>query len=353
MQPILARGSRLAVYVLACLVLGGLLSAVLARHGSMSIWQAAVVVLPLVTVYGFVCLSSWYVCRATPVKTSRSVAVVGNLAGATLVATLMWLALARGLARGAARAWNLTAIGGVVAEETLLLFTVGALLYLLAIAAHYVIINAEEARASEQRTLEVQLLAREAELKALRAQIEPHFLFNSLNSISALTTSDPAGARRMCVLLGEFLRASLKMGSHERIPFSEELALTARFFEIEQVRFGARLAFAPTVADEVAACLVPPLLLQPLAENAVGHGIAGLLEGGTVRLEATRADGALRITLENPFDADARRARTGVGLANVRRRLATEYGHQAALTVTDHDGCFRATITLPVTLQKT
>jgi len=347
-QPVLARSPRLALYLAACLAVGGLLSAAIAGRSGLSVARTAAVVLPLALVFGFVCLSSWYVCRATPLRTSPTAMVAGNIAGSTLFAGALWLALGRAFAWAAARIPGLAGVDRLFSSDAPLLFAVGALVYLLSLAAHYVVLGVDEAQATEQRALEVQLMAREAELKALRAQIEPHFLFNSLNSISALTTADPAGARRMCSLLGEFLRASLKFGARERIPLADELALVQAFFDIERVRFGSRLCFEQAAEDGVRECLVPPLLLQPLAENAVNHGVAERLEGGTVRLHAARAGDMLRIVMENAFDADRpREARRGVGLDNVRRRLATHYGGRATLGVNDEDGRFRVTISLP------
>ena len=348
MQPTLARGSRAALYLAVCLGVGGLLSAALAGRSGLTLAHAAFVLLPLAIVYGFVCLSSRYVCRATPLGTSATPTIVANIAGSTLVASALWLMLARGFAWVVARIPGLAATDRLFAGESALLVVVGALVYLLTLAAYYVVLGIDQARVTEQRALEAQLMAREAELKALRAQIEPHFLFNSLNSISALTASDPAGARQMCLLLGEFLRASLSLGARDRIRLADELALTERFFDIERVRYGARLSFEQAIEPGVGDCLVPPLLLQPLAENAVSHGIASLLEGGTVRLEATRTDEMLQVVLENPFDGDRpRAARRGVGLENVRRRLATHYGSLASLEVDEAGGRFRVTLTLP------
>ncbi len=348
MQPILARGSRLVFYVIACVAIGALLSAALAGRSGLSVPRTAAVIVPLAVLYGFVCLSSWYVCAATPLKTTATPVALGNIAGSTIVAAAVWLALGRAFGWAAARTPGLAGADRLFATEPALLFAVGALVYLLSLAAHYVLMSVDEARAAEQRALEVQLVAREAELKTLRAQIEPHFLFNSLNSISALTTTDPAGARRMCSLLGDFLRGTLKLGARDRIPLAEELGMVRQFFDIERVRFGARLCYEQQTDPALAAFPVPPLLLQPLVENAVNHGVAQLLEGGTVRLEAARAGDGVRIVVENAFDAeDTRPARRGVGLENVRRRLATQYGGTASLDVSDADGRFRVTITLP------
>src|SRR5207249_3027362 len=170
-------------------------------------------------------------------------------------------------------------------------FAIGVLLFLLALAVHYVLIAFETTRQAERRQLELEILTRDAELRALRAQLDPHFLYNSLNSISALTAADPAGARRMCLLLGEFLRNTLSLSEQERIPLAEELALADRFLSIEQVRFGSRLQIRRQIDDRAAGCRVPPLLLQPLLENAVTHGIAGLLEGGVIHLGVSRDNG--------------------------------------------------------------
>src|SRR2546429_2256038 len=119
--------------------------------------------------------------------------------------------------------------------------TIGILLYLLSVAFHYVLIAMEDSRRAEAQATEARILARDAELKALKAQVNPHFLFNSLNSVSELTSIDPSKAREMCILLSEFLRLTLGLGEKTVIPLSEELALLERFLAIEKVRFGARL----------------------------------------------------------------------------------------------------------------
>src|SRR5205823_2259667 len=196
------------------------------------------------------------------------------------------------------------------------------LLFLVALAAHYAIIGVEAARDADRQRLGLQVLTRDAELRALRAQVDPHFLYNSLNSISALTSRDPAGARQMCLLLADFLRNTLDVSARARIPLRDELALADRFLTIEQVRFGPRLQIERHIDETAAECRVPPLILQPLVENAVTHGIAGLLEGGVIRLDVTRRDGRLAIALENPRDAAAAPSpRHGLGLENVRQRL--------------------------------
>ena len=228
------------------------------------------------------------------------------------------------------------------------LLVVGALLYWLAAACHYLLVAFQTSREAETRAFEQTLLAREAELRALRAQIDPHFIFNSLHSISALTTTDAAAARTMCLLLADFLRDTLRLGSSSRIPFADEWSLAERFLAIEQVRLGSRLQIARDSDPRAAGCPVPPLLLQPLVENAVIHGVAQLIDGGTIRMTAHRSGHTLTVIVENPCDPDRVRTRgVGLGLELLRKRLTTEFGVYDAVRAEEQSGQFRVEVRIP------
>ena len=214
------------------------------------------------------------------------------------------------------------------------------MIYLLSTAMHYVVIEAQASRQSE-------LLAREAQLRALKAQVNPHFLFNSLNSISALTASDAGRAREMCIRLADFLRTSLRLGERASIPFREEMELTRMYLDVEQVRFGRGCVCTRTWKPACDDCEVPALLIQPLVENAVKHGIALLDEGGEILLLGRRVREGLRFTIENPFDPAAPANRSGIGLANVRQRLEARYGNAARLEVEAGEDVYRVTLTVP------
>jgi LytS/YehU family sensor histidine kinase len=201
--------------------------------------------------------------------------------------------------------------------------------------------------------LETSILARDAELKALKAQINPHFLFNSLNSISALTSIDSSKAREMCILLADFLRMTLGLGEKALVPLREELDLLERFLAIEKVRFGERLHVENHIEPQAQSCLLPPLLLQPLVENAIIHGIAGLPNGGTVRISAECSETQLRLSVDNSVDPDAPAPRKGgLGLANVRQRLEARYGKDATLRASAEEELFRVTISLPAEMSE-
>ena len=348
MHPILARPGFLAAYLAIWVPLGALLAALLAVQGVFTWIDATMVAIPLSISYGFLSLSAWYVTGGSPVERTGALRVAVTATAASLLSSALWLLIARGwlglIASFASRGEMAAAFRAAAPT----LFGFGFLLYLLAMAVSYLAAAFTVSRDAERRGLELQVLAREAELRALRSQLDPHFLFNSLQSISALTTAEPAAARRMCLLLAEFLRETLALGSRDRIPLPAELALVRKFLSIEQVRFGDRLQ-VDIQAEAVDDVPVLALLLQPLVENAVTHGIAHVLEGGTVRVRAVRGASAVTITVDNPADRDRPAGRgTGLGLRNVRERLDSAYGAEAFLTAEERDGRFVVTVEIPL-----
>jgi hypothetical protein len=341
MHPILARGGRLASYLGLWVAIGLLLGVLVAAQTGLDGRPAGFIAVPLASLYAFVCLSAWYVSRSMPLAATGALRIAATALTASALSSTMWL-----LASRMWIAWltDRRIVPPIAKPAALypLLAAFGLLLYLLSLAISYLIAVLEHTRETERRALQVQVLAREAELRMLRAQIDPHFLFNSLHSISALTGSDAAGARRMCVLLADFLRESLALRAETRITLKRELGLVARFLAVERVRYGDRLRDQITVADDADACLVPALLLQPLVENAVTHGIAHMLSGGTVTVWARREGAWVRIGIENPCDPDRpQRAGPGVGLENVRARLVALHGPDARLAAAEVDGSWR------------
>ena len=347
MHPILGSIRRLAIYLLAWLVIGLLLALGLGRGGD---WLTAVAFfVPLGVAYALITQSAWYVCRIFPLVRARGWHVAVSQICAAVFASAVWVAMAGAWARTLSVVGLESAGAAMYQTQRPLLFVVGALLFWLVSIFFYLLIAFDASKEAERANLQLTLLAREAELRALRAQIDPHFIFNSLHSISALTTSDAAAARRMCLLLADFLRETLRLGGNDQIPLSEELALADRFLAIEQVRLGQRLNIERETDPAAATCLVPPLLLQPLVENAVNHGVAQLVEGGTIRVAASRAGATLTITLENPCDPERPRTRgVGLGLDLLRKRLTNQYGASDAVYAQEQAGQFRVEIRIPV-----
>ncbi len=204
----------------------------------------------------------------------------------------------------------------------------------------------------ELRVSEANAMAQEAQLAALRYQLNPHFLFNALNSISSLIiTNRNYDAEEMTQRLCAFLRGSISLDANELIPLEDELSLTQEYLEVERVRFGERLNIALTCTDEAGSALVPGLLVQPLVENAVKHGVARSTRPIAVTIDARLDNGALIITVANDLPVSTTvigsSHSAGVGLANIRRRLAVLFGDHASFRTEEADGRFTATLRLP------
>jgi two-component system sensor histidine kinase AlgZ len=358
MHPLLTRAtaagrperptSRLGLYLLSWAPITTILIYVMAKPAGLGWLYGTLLVVPLCLIYAFVCMSAWYSCKASPIQTTPPRRLFLKHTVAAVIVSLLWVEVAKLIAYLLSQIHAFQGLDQKFAPHAALLFAAGFLLYSLAIASHYVILEIEESRAAQARVLETSILARDAELKALKAQINPHFLFNSLNSISALTSIDGARAREMCILLADFLRMTLGLGEKALVPLREELELLQRFLAIEKVRFGERLHVDVHIEAQAETCLLPPLLLQPLVENAIIHGVATLPAGGTVRLSAECSGGRLHLSVENSVDPDAPAPRkSGLGLANVRLRLEARYGKDATLRTTAEEELFRVTISLP------
>jgi hypothetical protein len=310
--------------------------------------QSLLFTFPMVVVYSFLCLSAWYPCRAMPLEGERAeMTLLTHLAAAALSA-LLWVGMAWVLAAGFERSTLYVGRAALTSEHTGVIFIAGLLLYLLSVAIHYLFAAAEASRAAERRALEAEVAARDAELLALKAQINPHFLFNSLNSVASLAATDPAAARDMCIQLGDYLRGTLKSGSGLQ-PLEEELKQVRRFLRVESVRYGDRLQVSEEIDDRCLSVPMPPLLLQPLVENALKHGIGGLVGGGEVLIGARCSDERLTVWVENPVDLESTTKKgAGVGLVNVRQRLKKAFGEEARLRSGRSGETYRAEVVIPV-----
>jgi len=349
MHPILLNFRRLTVYLLGWTFLAVLVADQVATSGELGWTVGAALAVPLCLLYAFVCLSSWFVCRLTPLRLRTVESVLTIHVAASVVASFLWILIARALVVALSGLKLFAGSREHLARATGLLFGLGVVFYLLTVGLHYVLLALEASRQAEEREAQARILAREAELRALKAQVNPHFLFNSLHSISALTSVDPSQAREMCIQLGDFLRRTLGLGERSLIPLREELALVESYLRVEQARFGSRLEFEESLDPRALDAAVPPLLLQPLVENAIVHGISNLPEGGWIRLIARHERDDLELVVENKFDIETPSPRhNGVGLKNVRQRLEVCFGGRARISAGRDGDCFRVSLALPL-----
>jgi two-component system LytT family sensor kinase len=201
----------------------------------------------------------------------------------------------------------------------------------------------------EGRRVDSEKLAREAELSSLRQQLQPHFLFNSLNSISALAGSRPEEARKMIQQLSDFLRGTLKKDDQQLVTLSEEMEHLQLYLEIEKVRFGHRLKTEVKREDESLNMKLPSLLLQPIVENAIKFGLYDTIGEITISINVRVEENYLFVVVQNPFDTETSKPKqgTGFGLNSVQRRLYLLYARHDLLSATQKDQIFTTQIKIP------
>jgi two-component system, LytTR family, sensor kinase len=213
----------------------------------------------------------------------------------------------------------------------------------------YSYFNWQEKQTAEQQKADAEKLTKEAELYNLRQQLQPHFLFNSLNSINALIGSQPAQARTMVQQLSEFLRSTLKKEEQQWVKLEDEIHSLQLYLEIEKVRFGNRLTTEIEIDSNALQAMIPVLLLQPLVENAIKFGLYDTTEATTIQLHASIVSNHLEIEVQNPFDAETAGGNkgTGFGLNSVRRRLFLLFGRNDLLQTETKENTFITKVQVP------
>jgi len=207
-----------------------------------------------------------------------------------------------------------------------------AFLFMAWLAVYFTTIAIRNHQAAALRQSETARALQHAELRLLKSQLNPHFLFNALNTVRALIAEDPAKAQRAVTRLANTLRYTLGAGQHELVSFERELEMVSDFLELEKMRFEDRLTIEREVAPGVGSSRIPAMLLQTVVENAIKHGIAELPAGGLLRIRAGLQDGALVLQVENPRPLTApRRLSEGTGLRNAEERLRLLFDSGASL----------------------
>jgi sensor histidine kinase YesM len=188
---------------------------------------------------------------------------------------------------------------------------------------------------SEKHRYRLEAKMKETEYRQLKAQLNPHFLFNSLNSIRALVDVDPPASRQAITQLSALLRSSLKMGEHTWVSLADELSTVRDYLSLEGIRFEHRLQYLIDASDETLLCKVPPMMLQTLVENGIKHGISKRIGGGKIILKARLISNKLHIEIRNTgcYDTNGLKSDTGYGLANTRQRLEMLYEGRAQFSI--------------------
>lgn len=270
-----------------------------------------------------------------------------NIFSICLFLTIVWLLLSKWLLKLALGHYD--GYPDLLSHSLSIRFSIAFLLLGCVTMISILWFNQLEQKENEERKMDAEKLAKEAELFKLRQQLQPHFLFNSLNSINALIGSRPQEARKMVQQLSDFLRGTIKKEETQWVTLQEELQYLQLYLDIEKVRFGNRLSTAIDVAEEIKELKLPALLLQPIVENAIKFGLYDTTGETVIKLQAITKESDLIIRVENPFDpaTSSPKSGTGFGLQSVQRRLYLLFARTDLLTTEAKDNIFITTVKIP------
>jgi len=224
----------------------------------------------------------------------------------------------------------------------------GYIMYVIYLIFFYAVNYYQSLKEKIKKESEYKALIREAELQALKSQINPHFLFNSLNSISSLTVSNPEKAQEMVINLSTFMRYSLMHNEKEMVSFSRELENIKLYLSIEKVRFGKKLNAEFEIDAQCMEAEIPNMILQPIYENAIKYGVYETTEQVTIKTICNCESNFLKITIVNDYDASTiKRRGEGIGLRNIRKRMEIIYNNPDLMKVTDHKTSFEVQLIIP------
>jgi hypothetical protein len=314
----------------------------------LTLWAASVEILSSMILYALFGTAIWYVVLfSTFENNSIGKVLLAHFIAASIM-VVMWLYLG-------------TIIVKILNPEAIKWMKVGIanrifggyMVYIVFTVFFYAInyyFNFKEKVRNEGKLL---ALVKEAELHALKSQINPHFLFNSLNSISSLTMTDPARAQEMVINLSQLMRYSLKHNQNEKVLFKQEIENNQLYMQIEKVRFGSKLVPIFEIGENCLQAEIPNMILQPLYENAIKYGVYEATEPVHIKTKCVCKEDFLQVTISNTYDPDViSKKGEGIGLRNIRDRLQIIYGNPHLMALSDNKKEFTVTLTIPQNLNK-
>jgi len=345
-HPITGNRRSVLIYSIVWLIIS-------AFHGFL-FWYALDFSMPVVItdailsnfLFGFLGLLAWYPTRYIPFhRHSPFYSILAHVVAGLLVLAV-WALITVGMLNAvfSEQAAYVEFLNGSLAWRAGL----GGLVYLVLVLIYYLVSNNQKLQERMQQEERLKVLVRDAELNLLKSQINPHFLFNSLNSISSLTMSNPDEARDMIIRLSDFLRYSLKHRENEFVPLKEELGRMKDYLAIEKIRFGEKLQYVFNISAECEEFPVPTMIFQPLFENAIRHSVYESIEPVTVHFDCIPDNGYMKTVIANDYDPGVpSRKGTGVGLQNVRQRIELAYQDKGSVHWQGKEGVYKVIILFP------
>lgn len=296
--------------------------------------------------FGILSLGIWYPVRFINLKNTSTTDIFLNHLGTAVISIGIWYL---------ASYTTLSYLLGSSKEYLLYLnsstpfrLSIGLFYYLITIFIYYLYISFRNIEEKIAQEAELKGLIRETELNLLKSQINPHFLFNSLNSISSLTITNPEKAQEMIIKLSDFLRYSINQKEKQLVSLQDELHNINLYLDIEKTRFGDKLNFNIDVSEGCRSKLLPNMILQPLIENSIKHGVYESTEPITIWVTCAEEGNSMKVTVKNNFDPESRSKKgTGMGLKNIQNRLKIIYQADYLMKVIRDENMFSVSVTFP------
>ena len=349
MHPLFNTSKKLLVLSVSWLVLAASICGLISAITSYCLVQTFILFAPLYFLCVLFILPNFYVCRGLPLGQTGILLLAVTQLLTVMVVVAGWMLIGQSYANYLESVASDIPWRSMFADTLFVNLTLIAIQYEIIVLIHYLFFALEKSKDLERAALQQKLLISQAELQSLKATVHPHFLFNALNTLSSIALSEPKKAHRFCLLLAQFLRYSVGYSKKDTATVSDELDHIKNYLGIERQRFGNRLQTKFDVDDSVLSQLVPPLILFPIIENAIKHGIDSCLEGGVLSVEIKDRQDTLFIEVSNPVDELGKKKKgEGHGLSSVKRRLEARYDKAALLKTIKEAGKFTVQLYIPL-----
>lgn len=345
-HPIAENRKALLVYVIIWMILISIQYLVLYWFYDIMPLHAWIDSMVFNSLFGLLSLALWYVARYnSPSRSSVLSLMINHLASLVLI-TVIWIALGSYLLN----VFIVSTSYYEFLEETIPWRIISAVfLYFITTLIYYLLLYYNDLQQKRNKELKLIDMISESELNLLKSQINPHFLFNSLNSISSLTITDSAKAQEMIIKLSDFLRYTVSKDDSRFTKLENEMENIQRYLDIEKIRFGDRLHFKFEVDKDCMDADIPIMILQPLYENALKHGVYESSEPTTIRTNCKRQPDHLFISILNNYEATSSvKKGAGIGLKNIRERLRLIYKHSDLLKIIKTENEFEVQLYIPI-----
>jgi two-component system, LytTR family, sensor kinase len=345
-NPILKSPKSILLYLLFVVVIAVLYVNLITLEGKSSFSISITDAIAFNLLLAALGLSFWYSSVYLSIENNKITKVILTHFGGGILISIVWLVLGYLVVISIVNDTEM--FGDFFVKTIKSRFIIGILFYFLLTAFYYVVIYYLDFQERTLKETELKNLVTEAELRSLKFQINPHFIFNSLNSMSALTEIDPKKAKQMIIKLADFLRYTLANNDRQKNTLNEELKNIKLYLDIEKIRFEEKFEYSEELHEECGKTEIPSMILQPLFENAIKHAVYETLDTVEIKLNCTKQDDFLKISISNNYEGESHKKGAGVGLKNIKGRLGLIYHQDNLMEVKKENGKFTVNIFIPL-----